>query len=69
MTNKDLEAWKKSIALVTVVHQINAKFPREEICGLESQIRRSAVSVLSIISERVARAHRNEFKQFINNSI
>ena len=43
----------------------NAEFPREEIYGLTSQIRRSAVSVASNIAEGQGRLSRREFRQFL----
>ena len=64
-THKDLEVWKKSIDLVTNVYNISKSFPKEEIFGITSQIRRAAVSIPSNISEGAARNHKNEFIQFL----
>lgn len=60
---KELEVWKRSIALATKVYEITASFPAEEKYGLTSQLRRSAVSVPSNIAEG---AGRNSDKQFVN---
>ena len=44
---RDLEVWRKSMDLVVRVYATTGKFPREEIYGLTSQIRRCAVSIPS----------------------
>jgi len=62
---KDLEVWKRSIKFVKKIYQITQEFPREEIYGLSSQIRRSAVSVPSNIAEGRSRQHTNELIQFL----
>ncbi len=64
-THKDLDVWRKSIELVASVYKITSSFPKEELYGLTSQIRRSAVSVPSNIAEGAARNHDNEFRQFL----
>ena len=58
-THKDLEVWKKAIEFVT------ASFPKSELYGLISQIRRAAVSIPSNIAEGATRNHKKEFKQFL----
>ena len=42
---KELKVWKKSHELVKEVYKISAEFPKEELYGLISQVRRAAVSV------------------------
>jgi len=64
-THKDLDVWRKSIELVTSIYQITSSFPKEELYGLTSQIRRAAVSIPSNIAEGAARNHDNEFRQFL----
>jgi four helix bundle protein len=64
-THKDLDVWKKGIAFVTQIYQITKSFPKEELYGLTSQIRRCAVSIPSNIAEGAARNSKNEFKQFL----
>jgi len=56
-THKDLEVWKKSIALVTKIYEITSDFPRKEMFGLTNQIRRCSISIPSIVAEGSARAH------------
>jgi len=62
---KDLEIWKKGIKLVEDVYAVTKTFPKEEIYGLTSQLRRSAVSIPSNISEGFARFHDKEYKKFL----
>jgi four helix bundle protein len=52
---KDLKVWQKSYELCLKIYTITAKFPREEIYGLTSQIRRSVVSIPSNIAEGYGR--------------
>ena len=61
-----LEAWKEAMALVSAIYQITQEFPKEEIFGLNSQLRRAAVSVPSNIAEGAARHGSKEFAQFLN---
>jgi four helix bundle protein len=61
-----LDAWKEAMALVTEVYQRSSLFPREEIYGLTSQIRRSAVSIPSNMAEGAARLGSREFVRFLN---
>jgi four helix bundle protein len=65
-THKDLEVWKKSMDLAANVYSLTARFPKEELYGLTSQIRRSAVSIPSNIAEGAARHSRKEFIQFLH---
>ena len=62
---KDLIVWQKSIILVTELYRATEKFPRDEIFGLTSQIRRAAVSVPANIAEGYARKHNKEYVQFL----
>lgn len=62
---KDLIVWKKSIELVMEVYILTENFPKSEIYGLTSQIRRAAVAIPSNIAEGQKRAHQKEFLQFL----
>ena len=64
-THKDLEVWQKAIAFVTDVYNQTSNFPKEEIYGLVSQLRRSAVSIPSNIAEGAARQSNKEYIQFL----
>lgn len=61
-----LDAWKLSRTLVTDIYKMTREFPKEELFGLTSQIRRSAVSIPSNIAEGAARSGSKEFAQFLN---
>jgi four helix bundle protein len=60
---RDLIVWQRSMELTVAVYRLTRQFPREEIYGLTSQIRRSAVSVPSNIAEGQARLSTGEFRQ------
>ncbi|MCK4293017.1 MAG: four helix bundle protein [Planctomycetes bacterium] len=62
---KDLQIWRKGIRLVEDVYTATKTFPKEETYGLTSQLRRSAVSIPSNISEGFARLHNREYRQFL----
>jgi four helix bundle protein len=65
-THKDLDAWKLSVEFVTEVYKITRNFPKEELFGLSSQLRRAAVSIPSNIAEGAARQTTKEFVQFLH---
>ena len=54
-TIRDLLIWQKAMSLVTKTYQITQKFPKEELFGLTSKIRRSAISLPSNIAEGYGR--------------
>ncbi|MDD3375328.1 MAG: four helix bundle protein [Candidatus Omnitrophica bacterium] len=62
---KDLRIWKKGIEIVEDSYRITKAFPKEEIYGLTSQIRRASVSVPSNIAEGFKRYHNKEYRQFL----
>lgn len=64
-THKDLDIWRESIDLVERIYKITETFPQSEIYGLTNQMRRSAVSIPSNISEGAARSSNKEFIQFL----
>ena len=62
---RDLVVWQRSIQLATTIYRVTGSFPKEEMYGLTSQIRRSAVSVPSNIAEGQGRLSTGEFRQFL----
>jgi four helix bundle protein len=62
---KDLVAWQKAMDLVTSTYRLSGKFPKEEVFGLTSQLRRAAVSIPSNIAEGQGRLSTNEFRHFL----
>ena len=63
--HKDLIAWQKAMELVTEIYSATRTFPKEELYGLVSQLRRAAVSVPSNLAEGYSRNSRNEFHHFV----
>jgi four helix bundle protein len=66
---RDLRVWNKGLELAKLIYGLTAKFPKHEIYGLTSQMRRAAVSVSANIAEGHARQHRNEYRQFVYHSL
>jgi four helix bundle protein len=62
---RDLQVWQRSMQLTIAVYKLTHEFPREEMFGLTSQIRRSAVSLPSNIAEGQGRLTPGEFRQFL----
>ena len=60
-----LDAWREAMELVRCIYSLTATFPKEEIYGLASQMKRSAISVPSNIAEGAARNSGREFIQFL----
>lgn len=63
---KDLIVWQKSFDLVRQIYQLTDNFPKMEIYGLTSQMRRAAISIPSNIAEGFVRKHTKEFSQFVS---
>ncbi len=63
---KDLTAYQKAYSLSLKIYQITKNYPKEEIYGLISQMKRSAVSVPCNIAEGYRRGHRKEYTQFLH---
>lgn len=61
---KDLIAWQKAHKLVLAVYKATQQFPKEELYGLISQVRRAVVSIVSNIAEGFSRASYREKSQF-----
>jgi len=62
---KDLKIWNRSIEIVTDVYDVTSLLPKNEIYGLTSQIRRSAISIPSNIAEGFTRYYNKEFRHFL----
>ncbi len=63
---KDLLVWQKSMDLAEEVYRLTADFPVSEKFNLESQIKKSVVSISSNIAEGAGRNSKNEFKHFLS---
>jgi four helix bundle protein len=63
---RKIVAWQKADDLVVLVYKISGEcFPRQELYGLNSQIRRAAVSVAAYIAEGSGKQYVTEFRQFL----
>ncbi len=65
-THHNLNAWKESMKLVKMIYAASANFPKSEIYGLTSQIRRAAVSIPSNLAEGAGRSGQKEFLNFLS---
>lgn len=66
---KELIVWQKSVRLVIRIYNITEIFPKSELYGLTSQMRRSAVSVPANIAEGWHRGTRKDYKHFLTISL
>ena len=66
---RDLIIWQDSIKLVKDIYDLVRYFPKDEIFGLTSQIKRSAVSIPSNIAEGKGRQTKKEFVNFLHISL
>jgi four helix bundle protein len=62
---RELIVWQKAMDLVEATHHTTREFPKEEVYGLTSQMRRAAVSIPSNIAEGQARNTTREFLHFL----
>ncbi|MGH9496728.1 MAG: four helix bundle protein [Candidatus Sulfotelmatobacter sp.] len=62
---KDLIVWQKARSFATEIYRATEPFPKTEIYGLTSQLRRAAVSVASNIAEGQGRLTKGEFCHFL----
>ena len=67
-SHRDLVAWQKSMDLAVLIYETTRSFPREEIYGLISQIRRCSSSIPANIAEGQGRRSPREFHQFLAHS-
>lgn len=66
---KRLIAWQKSHELALFVYNLTLSFPKEEVFGITSQIRRAVLSVPNNIVEGHARNNKKEFHRFLSISL
>jgi four helix bundle protein len=62
---KELEVWKRSVALTTELYKLTSRFPDTERYGLTSQIRRAVTSIPANIAEGWGRGSTGEYVQFL----
>jgi four helix bundle protein len=62
---RDLLVWQRAVQMSVAIYRLTANFPKEEVFGLTSQLRRAGVSVASNIAEGYGRSSTGEYKQFL----
>ena len=65
-TYKELIVWQKSIELVIEIYNLTRSFPKSEIYGLTSQLRRAAISIPSNIAEGSRRGTKRDYCHFLS---
>jgi len=65
---RQLIAWQKAMDFVAEVYRVTRTFPKEEMYGVTSQLRRAAVSIPSNIAEGQGRQTTGEFRQFLGHA-
>ena len=68
-SHKDLKVWQKSMDFVVEVYKVTRKYPKEEVFGIVSQMRRSALSIPSNIAEGYGRLYDKETMKFLSNAL
>lgn len=62
---RKIMAWEKADDLVVLIYEVTKAFPKEELYGLASQLRRAVVSVAANIAEGSGKQYLKEFRQFL----
>jgi len=62
---RDLQVWSKAHNLTLELYRVSQKFPRDEIYGITSQLRRAAVSIGANLAEGCGRRTANELARFV----
>ena len=62
---RGLTVWQKAYELTLDIYKVSKKFPKEEIYGFSSQLRRAVASIPANIAEGYERNHRKEYVQFL----
>jgi four helix bundle protein len=62
---KELNVWQKSRELVKFIYFLTSKFPKEELFGISSQMRRAVISISSNIAEGSGHSSKKDFIRFL----
>ena len=68
-SHKDLIVWQKSMLLVKRFYEITSSYPKDEIFGITSQMRRAAVSIPSNIAEGYGRLYEKDTVRFLSTAL
>jgi len=63
--HKKLDVWNRAVSFVTRIYEVTRDYPREELYGIVSQMRRAALSIPCNISEGAARQSTKEYIRFL----
>jgi len=63
---ENLDAWKEATDLAVRIYEITKNYPKEEIFGITSQLRKAVISISSNLAEGAARKTKKDFKQFVH---
>lgn len=63
---RELKVWHKAVELAVLIYRLTQSFPKSELYGLTSQMRRAGVSIASNIAEGRGRLNPGEFRQFLS---
>ena len=63
---RDLVVWQKAMSLIEEVYRLSEAFPKQEQCGLTSQLRRASVSIAANLAEGHSRATRKDYNHFVS---
>lgn len=66
---KDMIIWQQGIELAVNAYNLTKQLPKEEMYGLSSQIKRSAVSIPANIAEGCSRETDKDFRKFLRSSL
>ncbi len=66
---KNLKIWSDAVILVSDMYSLTKKFPKEEVFGVTSQLRRAVISISSNIAEGSSRPSKKDYSRFIDISI
>ena len=62
---KELKVWQKAVQLSINIFRVTKEFPKSELYGLTTQMRRCAIAIASNIAEGACRGHLAEYIQFL----
>jgi four helix bundle protein len=62
---KDLNIWKNGLKISELTYKLTKTFPKDEIFGMSSQMKRSSVSIPSNIAEGFGRSSTNSYLQYL----
>jgi four helix bundle protein len=62
---RELKVWQRAVEMTLAIYRTTTSFPKDELFGLTSQMRRAAVAVASNIAEGYGRNSKGEYKQFL----